>query len=36
MDKKVLLIILDGWVIAKDKNVSAIDRAQTPFMDSLK
>ena len=36
MDKKVLLIILDGWGIAKDKNVSAIDRAQTPFMDSLK
>ena len=36
MDKKVLLMILDGWGIAKDKNVSAIDRAQTPFMDSLK
>ena len=36
MDKKVLLMILDGWGIAQDKNVSAIDRAQTPFMDSLK
>lgn len=36
MDKKVLLVILDGWGIAQDKNVSAIDRAQTPFMDSLK
>lgn len=36
MDKKVLLMILDGWGIAQDKTVSAIDRAQTPFMDSLK
>ena len=36
MDKKVLLMILDGWGIAQDKSVSAIDRAQTPFMDSLR
>ena len=36
MDKTVLLMILDGWGIAQDKSVSAIDRAQTPFMDSLK
>lgn len=33
MDKKVLLMILDGWGIAQDKSVSAIDRAQTPFMN---
>lgn len=35
MDKKVILMILDGWGIAQDKQVSAIDKAQTPFMDSL-
>lgn len=35
MNKKVLLMILDGWGIASNKKVSAIDRAQTPFMDSL-
>jgi len=29
-------MILDGWGIAKDPKVSAIDRAHTPFMDSLK
>jgi 2,3-bisphosphoglycerate-independent phosphoglycerate mutase len=28
-------MILDGWGIAKDKNVSAIDKANTPFIDSL-
>ncbi|WP_420576663.1 2,3-bisphosphoglycerate-independent phosphoglycerate mutase [Ekhidna sp.] len=33
MDKKVILLILDGWGIAKDKSVSAIDAANTPFMD---
>lgn len=33
--KKVLLMILDGWGIAKNKEVSAIDRAKTPFIDSL-
>ncbi len=33
MNKKVVLLILDGWGIAKDKNVSAIDKAHTPFMD---
>lgn len=32
---KVLLMILDGWGIAKDKTVSAIDAANTPFIDSL-
>jgi 2,3-bisphosphoglycerate-independent phosphoglycerate mutase len=35
MNKKVILLILDGWGIAKDKSVSAIDQANTPFMDSL-
>lgn len=35
MNKKVLLMILDGWGIATNKNVSAIDKAKTPFMDSL-
>ena len=35
MNKKVILLILDGWGIAKDKTVSAIDAANTPFMDSL-
>jgi len=28
-------MILDGWGIATDKNVSAIDKANTPFVDSL-
>lgn len=28
-------MILDGWGIATDKSVSAIDAAHTPFMDSL-
>jgi len=37
MNKKVILMILDGWGIAnKDKvSVSAIDAANTPFIDSL-
>ncbi|WP_338812608.1 2,3-bisphosphoglycerate-independent phosphoglycerate mutase [Bernardetia sp. Wsw4-3y2] len=33
--KKVLLMILDGWGIAQDATVSAIDAAKTPFVDSL-
>lgn len=33
--KKVLLMILDGWGIAQNKEVSAIDQADTPFIDSL-
>jgi len=28
-------MILDGWGIAKNKEVSAIDHANTPFMDSM-
>ena len=35
MDKKVILIILDGWGIAKNTEVSAIDKANTPFVDGL-
>lgn len=35
MSRKVLLMILDGWGIATNKNVSAIDKANTPFVDSL-
>lgn len=35
MNKKVILLILDGWGIAKDKNVSAVDKADTPFMDRM-
>jgi 2,3-bisphosphoglycerate-independent phosphoglycerate mutase len=35
MNKKVLLMILDGWGIAVNKNVSAIDHAKTPFINSL-
>src|SRR5688572_14435499 len=35
MNKKVLLMILDGWGIAKNKAVSAIDSAKTPFINSL-
>ncbi len=34
-NNKVLLLILDGWGIAQNKNVSAIDAAKTPFIDSL-
>src|SRR5210317_1288284 len=33
--KKAALIILDGWGIAKNIAVSAIDKAKTPFVDSL-
>lgn len=28
-------MILDGWGIATNKNVSAVDQAKTPFIDSL-
>ena len=28
-------MILDGWGVAKNKNVSAVDQANTPFIDSL-
>jgi 2,3-bisphosphoglycerate-independent phosphoglycerate mutase len=32
---KVLLVILDGWGIAKNQKVSAIDAAKTPYINSL-
>ena len=35
MNKKVLLLILDGWGIAPDPSVSAVDQANTPYVDSL-
>lgn len=35
MNKKVLLMILDGWGITQDPAVSAVAQADTPFMDSL-
>jgi 2,3-bisphosphoglycerate-independent phosphoglycerate mutase len=35
MNKKVLLMILDGWGVATNPKVSAIDHAHTPFIDSL-
>lgn len=35
MNKKVILMILDGWGMSPDPKVSAIDNAKTPFIDSL-
>ncbi|MEZ4816814.1 MAG: 2,3-bisphosphoglycerate-independent phosphoglycerate mutase [Flavobacteriaceae bacterium] len=35
MNKKVILMILDGWGISQDPTVSAIAQANTPFIDSL-
>jgi 2,3-bisphosphoglycerate-independent phosphoglycerate mutase len=35
MNKKVLLMILDGWGVATNQKVSAIDHAQTPYINSL-
>lgn len=35
MQKKVILIILDGWGETQNPNVSAIYKAKTPFFDSL-
>ena len=35
MDKKVILIILDGWGIPLNPAVSAIDAANVPFVHSL-
>lgn len=34
MSKRVLLLILDGWGINPDPKVSAIAKANTPFIDS--
>lgn len=35
MNKKVILMILDGWGKSPDPKISAIDNANTPFVDSL-
>ena len=35
MDKKVMLIILDGWGETQNPDVSAIYKAKTPYFDSL-
>ena len=35
MNKKVILMILDGWGESKDPKISAIDQANTPFIDNL-
>ena len=35
MNKKVILMILDGWGKSPDPKVSAIDHAKTPFIDNL-
>jgi len=35
MNKKVALVILDGWGKGVDESVSAISQANTPVMDAL-
>ena len=35
MNKKVILMILDGWGQTQDPKVSAIEFAKTPYIDSL-
>jgi 2,3-bisphosphoglycerate-independent phosphoglycerate mutase len=35
MNKQVLLVILDGWGIAPNTEASAVDKAQTPYFNSL-
>ena len=35
MNRKVILMILDGWGITQDPKVSAIYKAKTPFINSL-
>jgi 2,3-bisphosphoglycerate-independent phosphoglycerate mutase len=34
-ESKALLVILDGFGLAKDPTVSAVDKAEKPFIDSL-
>ena len=34
-EKRVMLVILDGWGHSPDPAVSAIDQGHTPVMDSL-
>ncbi|MEN1784583.1 MAG: 2,3-bisphosphoglycerate-independent phosphoglycerate mutase [Bacteroidota bacterium] len=35
MNKKVVLMILDGWGTSPSPEISAIDQAKTPFIDGL-
>ena len=35
MNKKVILLILDGWGVTQDPSVSAIFNAKTPYINSL-
>ena len=35
MNKKVLLMILDGWGKSSNPNACAITKAKTPYIDSL-
>ncbi len=35
MNKKVILIIMDGWGLGKNKHADAIQQANVPFVDSL-
>ena len=35
LKSKVMLVILDGFGVAKDPNVSAIDQANMPYYKSL-
>lgn len=35
MNKKVILLILDGWGMTLDEKVSAVAKANTPYFDSL-
>ena len=35
-NKKVLLLIMDGWGIAENDSVSAISKAHTPFFDQIR
>ena len=35
MSQKVLLMILDGWGMTQNPEVSAVAQANTPFMDAL-
>ncbi len=35
MNKKTILLILDGWGMTQNKSVSAVDQANTPFINSL-
>ncbi|HNJ27362.1 MAG TPA: hypothetical protein PLQ40_00315, partial [Ferruginibacter sp.] len=34
-DKKVILIIMDGWGLGQVKSSDAIQNARTPFVNSL-